>query len=203
MTICEFARRLGVSHVAVSKAVASGALGSAVRWVQRGQRKRKVADIDADAGVRAWLARPGSRAPGLTRGTEAQHPPARRRAGGDADQPAPPPPDGIEREMESFSSARLRFEAARAQREELHLAQERGSLIEVSEAMTIFARQIAAAQSAIMALGKHARSRIPHLSVDDVVVIEALCREALQGLAAGAIGTADQPPELKIVPTTQ
>jgi len=85
------------------------------------------------------------------------------------------------------AAAQLLYETYRAKREKLLFEQESGSLISVAVAIDIFGRQNAEVRNAVMALGKHARSRIPHLTVDDVAVVESLCRECLEGLAAGAI----------------
>lgn len=91
--------------------------------------------------------------------------------------------------LTDIAVARLQYEGYRALKEKLEYEEACGKLIAVETVKEIFGRQIAEAKNAIMALGKHARSRIPHLSIDDVVTIEELCREALEGLSVGTSDT--------------
>jgi|WetSurMetagenome_2_1015567.scaffolds.fasta_scaffold01576_16 hypothetical protein len=180
MNSSNFAKHLGVSHVAVHKAIAGGDLDGAISWIPRGKIGKKYAEIvDLPRAVELWKARRGACAPAL---------------GLDGGQPRTMehgPPVDQDGEVIDIAEARLRYETARAKNEELAYQVASGKLISVASAMDIFGRQIAEAKTAIMALGKHARSRIPHLSVDDVVTIEELCRDALEGLAAGAIQRQD------------
>ena len=83
--------------------------------------------------------------------------------------------------------ARLELETYKAKRERLNYEIEVGSTVQVETVVQVFGKQIAEAKSAVMAVGKHARSHIPHLSPDDVVTIEELCRVALEGLSVTAI----------------
>lgn len=172
MNASEFARHLGVSPTAVAKALASGRFDAVVRWETRGARKYAVI-TDVQGAVKLWLSRPGARAPALGESTTAQAS-ATTPASADAD-------------LESIATSRRQFERYRAAREQLEYETEAGRLIDVAQAKRVFGKQIQEAKNAVLALGKHARGRLPHLTTDDVLVIEALAREALEGLAAGAI----------------
>ena len=88
---------------------------------------------------------------------------------------------------ESLRGARLLYETYRAKQARLEYDLASGKLIEVARAKEIYARQISEAKTAVMAIGKHARSRIPRLTPDDVATIEELSALALEGLANGAI----------------
>jgi hypothetical protein len=215
MTGAQFSAYLGVSPAAVSKALKSGALDAAVRWDRHGT-KRVGTIVDVPRAVEIWLARPGARAPALEGGQRPAQPvPASRAKREGGKKPGPKQTrtgveekrsraaagDRVEEEDApgdngptlSITAARLKFEIYRAKREQLDYEVLAGRMIDVEEAMRIFGRQIQEAKTAVMALGKHARSRIPHLTVDDVMTIEDLCREALEGLAAEAIQKSENP----------
>jgi hypothetical protein len=189
VTFPEFARLHGVSAQAVSKVAASGKLDPFVRWVRRGKlRFGSVTDVERAS--KLWRSRPGAHAPALAN------------KGGPLSSPRPTPaepaaavPTPVGDPLADITAARLHFEGYRAKREQLEFEREAGRVIDVAEAMQIFGRQIAEAKNAILAIGKNARGRLPHLTFDDVATIEGLCREALEGLAAGAIQKTDQPPE--------
>jgi len=185
MTMTEFAKELGVSYVAVHLAIQRGRLNGAIKkFPFKGNPKRKrVEIIDVPLAKELWMMREGAQAPALVKRRLQQNAVGSAKkteatAGGAGDEGD----DGT-----SIFDVKLRYEAARARREELHLAEESGKLIEVETARQVFAKQIAEVKNAVMALGKHARSRIPHLSADDVIVIEELCVQALEGLAVAAI----------------
>lgn len=199
MTITEFANHLGVSRQAVTKAVNSGRLRGAVEWVRMGDTL-KAKFFDVDAAVRIWMATPGARAPNIERAALAEAAARRTDAGPGGPPPSEQPPgappscaddhgasDDDEVNFGSLSAARLQFEQFRAKREKLKFEEESGAVINVSQVLAVFGKQIAEAKTSILAIGKLARSRIPHLNTDDVVTIEELCEQALEGLAVGEI----------------
>lgn len=179
-TGAQLAAHLGVSGAAVSKALKAGQLDGAVRWETQGTRR--VAVYDLARATELWMARPGARAPALEGIRRTEVKPAQ-------EQPPPVAHDGYQSgdALSDIAAARLKYEQAKANNEQLEFDLASGKLIAVARAMEIFGRQIQEAKTAIMALGKHARGRLPHLTVDDVVTIEELCREALEGLSTGSI----------------
>lgn len=205
MNLTQFAEYLGVSKQAVARAVAGGELAGVVRWTEspEGQRRATIDEANLDRAVVLWRSR--HRAPALADARPAPKerarppaPPARPAPPGAA-PPAPVPVPAASPPAEpakgvtdwdplaDIAAARLQFEGYKAKLERLEYEKASGRLIDVERAKQIFGRQIQEAKNAVLALGKHARSRLPHLTVDDVLVIESLAREALEGLAAGAI----------------
>lgn len=203
LTGAAYAKHLGVSPTSVSNAIKAGWLEEAVRWSTRGSgRVATIANVPlAD---KIWMARPGAKAPALEAAmarsqddrkvtqepAQAPAPQARPRAsqtqagGGDPQDKDP---------LSSIAEALLQKEAYNAKLAKQKFEKEAGLLVETTKVMEIYGRQIQAAKTKIMALGRLARSRIPHLTVDDEVTIEDLCREALEELAAEAI-RGDTPP---------
>jgi hypothetical protein len=189
MTGAQYAEHLGVSAPAVCKALKSGVLDAAVRWTVRGSQ-RVATIIDVTLADRIWLARPGARAPALA------SPPVVQKA---SVPPTAPGPDAAPlapwgtstlasgENLATLAEARLLLEQSRAQNERLKFERDSGLVVETARAREIYGRQIQAAKTRIMGLGKLARSRIPHLSTDDVITIEDLCREALEGLSADVL----------------
>lgn len=177
MNASKLAKHLGVSIAAVTKAARAGQLEGAIRWDVAG-KKRTMVVTDLARAVKLWLSRPGARAPALERART---------------NPAPAPASQADAKVEvipyagDLAGERLRLERYKAKNEQLDYERRAGKLIPVEEAMRVFGKQIQGAKSAVMALGKHARGLLPHLTVDDVQVIEQLAREALEGLASGAI----------------
>jgi len=199
MNLTEFAAHVGRSKQAVAKSAARGEFADAVKWTEsvEGQRRATIADLDR--AVLLWKSR--HRAPALAKATSQPKPgrkeeaPRREKQKSTPRTISAPPPKPASESVPSSSSdplgdlalSRLEFERFKAKRERLEYEKESGKLISVEDAMRILGKQIQEAKSAVMALGKHARGRLPHLTVDDVVVIEDLCREALEGLAAGVL----------------
>lgn len=58
-------------------------------------------------------------------------------------------------------------------------------LVNADQIRMLFSQQIAEAKNKIMGIGRNSRTRLPHLTMDDVEVIEKLCAEALEDLANG------------------
>jgi hypothetical protein len=182
MNLSDFARQVGVSPQAVAKVAKAGKLGDAVTWETKGGR-RFASITDVPRALEVWRSRPGAHAPALA--TETKTP---------APSPmAPPIPNGDP--LLDITVARRHYEAFRAKREQLDYEREVGSVIEVAKAVDIFARQISEAKTAILAIGQKARGRLPHLTVDDVTVIDRLARDALEGLASSAIQKSDHDTE--------
>jgi hypothetical protein len=200
VTLAEFARRKGVTRQAVSHAAKHGPLASFVVWKKQG--KKRIGEIkDVKRATLAWDSRPGHTNAEACRLNGHLSARARRAAKGASNgdpqtEPASDPesdPDAHDVDpLDSLAAARLQFEGYKAKLARLEFEKESGLVIEVARAMEIFGRQIQEAKTSIMAIGRRARGRIPHLTVDDVMTIEDLCREALEGLAVEAIQQDEQ-----------
>jgi len=173
MNAPDFAKHLGVSAAAVTKALRSGQLDSVVKWEVHGKR-RTATFTSLQRAVELWMSRPGARAPALE-----------RRA---SKTPRPEPtPDQVEvipyagEPSSELAGERLRFERFRAKNEQLQYERDSGSLISVERAKEIYGRHLSEIRNGIMAMGKHMRSRFPELTMEHVMGIEELGREVLEG----------------------
>lgn len=199
MTGAQYAEHLGVSPAAVSKAIKAGWLETAISWSTRGSL-RVATLVDVPLADKLWMARPGAKAPALevaraqesqARRTQPPAPPARAPS-----RPVPPDDEGDQQDvdpLESIAMARLQLEGYKAKLARQEFEKEAGILVETAKVKEIYGRQIQAAKTKVLAVGKLARSRIPHLTVDDSLLIDDLCREALEEVYAEAL-QAEQPP---------
>jgi hypothetical protein len=197
VTLSEFARHVGVSRQAVAKVVAKGGLGDLVVWSTGPKGKRVGAIADVEKATLVWRSRSGSTSVPAAQlnGRLSAHARAAKR-GQAASSPASPrahqaPPDDGEPEeddpLESIAMARLQLESYKAKLERLEFEKGTGLVVETAKAKEIYGRQIQAAKTKFMAVARLARGRIPHLTIDDVMTIEDLCREALEELCAEAL----------------
>lgn len=203
MTLSEFARHVGVSRQAVAKVVGKGGLGELVVWTTSSKGKRVGSIVDVERATLVWRSRSGQPSAPERRlnGEMAVHAKASRSGQAVALPPfaarvplePPGPGEGPEGDpLASLAEARLQLEGYKALLARQEYEKESGLLVETARVMEIYGRQIQAAKTKVLAVGRLARSRIPHLTVDDVMTIEDLCREALEELAAEAI-QADAP----------
>jgi len=163
MTQAEYARYRGVSKVAVGRAIKSGRLAASV--VVEGRSRRILVDLaDREWSERTDLAR--AAVP-----TEAGAAPQSKAA-------------------IDIRDAKLRRELAAAERAELDLGKRRGELVLADDVSRAVADAFAQVRTRLLSVPSRAKQRRPGLSVDDVLVIEELIREALEELAdAGQIGS--------------
>ena len=195
MSLTAYAKRRGVSPVAVSKAVARGRLSASVG---RNDRDQPVI-LDPELADREWEANTRQRVDHA-----ASEPAPRRR--GDPIQPAEPGsgervepaadlprarrvdlPDGVPHYLVSQAvraQAAARREIAAADREELELARERGHLVDAAELKADFAAHISAAKSRLLSLPSSIAQEMPDLAERVVPVVDRVVREALEELAA-------------------
>ena len=168
LSLRAYAKRRGVSAEAVSKAIESGRLERSVVVVAG---EPKIAD--AELADREWAAN--------------TRPRAKRATNGDADQQ-----DGVADHAIGYPEARRRREIelwrqARVQREvdELELAKRKGELVSVAEARADVIEKFSVVKTKLLGLAVRVKQRLPHVVVEDVRVIDALVREALEELSHG------------------
>lgn len=196
MSLTDYAKRRGVSTVAVSKAVARGRLSASVTRDERGQPKIS----DPDLADREWEERTRKRADMPPRGPIAKPiasaPPPRETtddadgwedgetidadARGSAAEGAIPPYHRSQA-VKAYHAARR--EAAMADTAELELEERRGILVESAQVYADFEDHIAVARTKLLAIPSRLGQEAPELAARVVPVAERLIREALEELA--------------------
>lgn len=156
MSVNAFAKKIGRSGRAVTRAIETGKITAVVLV----EGKPKISDPDLAAREFAERTRPRADAPGVAQAGDAYH---RLR---------------IEREEENLRAARAKREA-----EELALAARRGELVPVAEIEASLAEEYTAVRTKLLALPTRAKQRLSHLTAADVRVIDELVRDALGELA--------------------
>lgn len=157
MSLRAFAKRLGVTRQAVELAIGDGRLTMVAKW------GRGWTITDADRAEAEWKAntRPRRRNNGLS---GPQEPDSR---------PSPT----------TLAAATLREREARAKMIELDYERKKRTLIPLREAEMAHSARIVAARTKMLGVPSRAKQRLPHLTVADLAVLEALIREALEELA--------------------
>lgn len=87
------------------------------------------------------------------------------------------------------SQARKAFEQANLL--ELERKQKEGLLLPVDQVEKVWANSITIAKTKLLAVPSRLRQRIPHLTLEEIAIAEALIRESLEELASGDGGDAD------------
>jgi hypothetical protein len=168
MSLRTYAKRRGVSLAAVQRAIESGRLERSVVVVEG---EPKIADPELADGEWAANTRPrADRDVKPANGVDAEpgdhaigYPEARRR-----------------REIELWRQARVQREV-----DELELAKRKGELVSVAEARADVVEKFSVVKTKLLGLAVRVKQRLPHVVVEDVRVIDALVREALEALADG------------------
>jgi hypothetical protein len=118
LSVRAYARRRGVSHTAVQKAVASGRIAALPDGT-----------IDADAADAAWAATTAPRMPPLGHDAARRTRPARAAPAGPPPAPEPPPAGVSVLDRGAYHRTRVAKLAIEAQRAQLELERRRGTLI--------------------------------------------------------------------------
>lgn len=158
-----YARHRGCAHATVRQAIKDGRLSESIVAVDG---RAKIADIElAD---REWEAKTKP----IPKGTL-----------------APPRPDLPDKELD-MPEARLRHEIerwrlaqVRREMEQIALAERQGQVVQVDEARALVIDKFTVVKTRLLGVATRARQRLPHLSHDDVELLESLIREALEELA--------------------
>lgn len=181
MSLTAYAKRRGVSAMAVSRAVKRGRLKESVTHDARGQPKIR----DPDLADREWAANtdyseaPASviaKAEAFARGEAAPPPPP---AG---DDPAPSAHEGM-----TLSEATATEKIWRAKQAELKFRREAAELVPSAEVRGKLEAVFSVCRTKLLGVPSRARQTLPHLTVADIAALEDLVREALEDLAAGKI----------------
>ena len=185
MNLREYARHRkaqglrGGSHVAVSKAIERGRLmPPAIERQDRGWK------INPDLADQQWAdaTDPTERGTGHHRGADpppATKPPPPREPTPGSQKPATP--KGVQtRAMSEAMLAELKVK-----REIIALNKDEENLVPRDQVEKAMADNYTIIRTKLLALPTKARQRIPHLTLDDVAVLDELQREALEDLASG------------------
>lgn len=179
MSVLAYAKRRGVQHEAVRRAVREGRLERSVVIVNG---KPKIADPElAD---REWAERTQPRIDYVA--SQAARAVAARSAPGDGSSGDPDYDLSYEearrrREVELWRQARVKREV-----DELDLATKRGELVTARDAATAFADMVTVAKTRLLGVPSRLKQRAPHIATEDVALLDDLLREALESLADGA-----------------
>ncbi|WP_216903182.1 hypothetical protein [Synechococcus sp. CCY 9618] len=84
-----------------------------------------------------------------------------------------------------YEESRARSEELRADLLEVELGVKQGELIPRAAAVATMARVVTISRTRLLGVPSRLRSRLPHLTLDDLAVLEELQREALEELAEG------------------
>lgn len=155
MSLTAYAKRRGVSTVAVSKAIAAGRLTESVVRDARGGPKI----ADPEMADREW-----------DENTRAQ-----------ADQGA----TAYQQSRAAREAMSLRRETAEAELAEIELAERRGTMIPAAQARRDVMERYTAVKTKLLGVPRRIAQRFPHIAEEVVPVLDEVLREALEELASG------------------
>jgi len=172
LSLSAYAKRRGVSHVAVSKAIAAGRLTASVVRDARGAPK--IADLElAD---REWAANTRPRIDHPAADVTGEQPvQASRSARPAAGAPRPDVPD--------YNESRARRESALADMAEIEVAERRGELVLAAQARADVVSRYIVVKTRLLGVPSRVAQRLPHLAGEVVPILDELLREALEELA--------------------
>lgn len=162
LSVAAFAKRVGLTHEAIRKAIKTGRVVKSVVWID-GQPK--IADPD--------LAKVE-----LTANTRPRIDHARDEGDADLDQ-------SYNRSRAEREAALARLDAARADLAEIELEEKRGSIISVQEVEDRLTGVFASCRTKLLGVPSRCRQADPTITSDQAAKIEELIREALEDLSAG------------------
>lgn len=192
----EFGRLINVSGEAVRKAIKTGRIPKEAVGQITLQPSGKVRPVITDPimAKRAWSAntdasqhrskeqmqQAGRKSAAVRKGEEFTEPPltepSMEVAGGPARNVTGPSINESNRITAAYKARMARLEYEEATKK----------LVNAEQIKVLFSQQIAEAKNKFMGVGRNARTKLPHLTVEDVEVIEQLCAEALESLANGS-----------------
>lgn len=193
LSVAAYAKRAGVSHKAVQRAIESGRLSRSVVVVNG---KPKIADPEmAD---REWKAKTRPRKVAEPVGSNGMPQPVNRAGIAQVETESAEPdytaPEQVAAlaplDPDSYGEARRRRELElwrqaeiKRKTDELDLAARRGELVSVAEARSAVVEAYTVVRTKLLGLPSRVKQRLPHIAAADVVVIDDLIRDALSALA--------------------
>ena len=169
----------GTSHVAVLKAIQAGRLAPPAVT-----RKGRGWEINAELADQQWAdaTDPKERGAGYHRGEEP--PPDAKPL-----PPTKPPPQwqepGNPKGVPPRAVSESVLAAVKAKRETMALHREEKKLLPRDQVEKAMADNYTIIRTKLLALPTRARQRIPHLTLEEVAILDELQREALEDLASG------------------
>lgn len=183
ISLREYAKRRGVSAMAVSVAVKTGRLKDSVTRNEHGQPKIS----DPDLADREWDANTNHEMRARAMGLDALEQKSEAPEGGapstKALLEAPPSPADAPGE-ESLASAAARSKHWEAQLRELKYREAAGELVPAADVAHEWAGILSQVRTKMLGLPTQIKQAIPSLAVVDTVLIEDLIRTALEDLVA-------------------
>jgi hypothetical protein len=183
ITLTDYGKLRGVSHVAVSKAVKSGRLHECVGRDERGRPTIidvAIADREWEANTKTRIGQPDTRVP---RATSDVPPVASNDPRPSSGLPAGVPNYNVSQAVRAAASARR--EAAQAELAELELAERRKAVIPTDVAREDVTRAYSLVKTRIGAVPAAVGQRLPDLAAVVVPVVDELLRAALEELSGG------------------
>jgi hypothetical protein len=176
LSLSAYAKRRGVSHVAVSKAIAAGRLTASVVRDDRGAPKI----ADPELADREWAANTRPRIDHPAADLAGEPPDPRPRT----PRASAPAPDASPRgHVPDYNESRARRESALADMAEIEVAERRGELVPVDEARADVVSRFTVVRTRLLGVPSRVAQRLPHLAVEVVPILDELLREALEELA--------------------
>ncbi len=164
MTVSAYAEYRGISRRAVQFALADGRISKGVD----GKIDRASADL-------AWARNTDVSKPAASAAPSAK-------ATSQPSQAAPPAPqDAVEGGSYMDNRAVREYHLARIAKTEADEAE--GAVIDIEDVKAVWSKVAGEVKTRVLAIGSKAKGRIPHLTAGEVVIIEDLVRDALQGVA--------------------
>ena len=161
MTVSAYAEYRGISRRAVQFALADGRISKGAD----GKIDRAAADL-------AW-----------SRNTDTSKPAATLPPGAkSSSQPSQSSPiEAVEGASYADNRAVREYHLARIAKTEADEAE--GAVVDVEDVKAVWSKVANEVKTRVLAIGSKAKGRIPHLSAEEVLIIDDLVRDALQGVA--------------------
>lgn len=179
MSLRAYSRHRGTSVEAVRRAIKSQRLQASLVIGPAG--KAQIAD--ADLADQEWDANTDlTKAPGYVKARAAERESGRVTPSQAVTEPSVTP----EAPGDSLSAAAAREKFWKAKTAELDYREHAGQLVDKAQANAWIVDAFALVRSALLAVPSKAKAALPHLTHADVLVLDGLVRQALEGLAARA-----------------